>query len=102
MGAGKLSLRRERRRRGAEANLRSLLHPALFSEARRDDRSENDLYDVCGQGPLKDQRSEIRASENARSIAAVATALRAVCTRLPFDKLRAGSETRLQLERVGV
>src|SRR5947208_12915776 len=59
MGAGKLSLWRERRRRDAEADLRSLLHPALFPETRRHDRSENDLYDVCGKGPLKDQRSEI-------------------------------------------
>src|SRR6478672_1189785 len=53
MGAGKLSLWRERRRRDAEANLRSVLHPALFVEARCHDRSENDLYDVCGEGPLK-------------------------------------------------
>ena len=52
MGAGKLSLWRERRRRDAEANLRSVLHPALFAETRRHDRSENDLYDVCGKGPL--------------------------------------------------
>src|SRR5437868_15333675 len=47
MGAGKLSLWRERRRRNAEADLRPLLHSALFPETRRHDRSENDLYDVC-------------------------------------------------------
>ena len=63
MGAGKLSLGRERRRRDAEADLRSLLHPALFVEARRDDCSENDLHDVCGQGPLKAQLPVIGASE---------------------------------------
>src|SRR5438477_10843193 len=47
MGAGKLSLWRERRRRDAEADLRPLLHPALFPETRRHDRSENNLHDVC-------------------------------------------------------
>src|SRR5205814_2284489 len=63
MGAGKLSLRRKRSRRDPEANLRSVLHPALFVETRRHDRAENDLYDVCGEGPLRptrDQRSESR------------------------------------------
>src|SRR5438067_11696122 len=115
MGAGKLSLWRERRRCDAEADLRSVLHPALFPEARRHDRSENDLYDVCGKGPLKDRRSEIRGRKNCRAgipacrskecrqagaltlqkfpltsdFATVATALRAVRTRL--------IETRLQL-----
>src|SRR5438105_6754652 len=53
LGTGKLSLRRKRRRRGAEANLRSVLHPALFPEARCHDCSENDLYDVRRKGPLK-------------------------------------------------
>src|SRR6476661_5795097 len=37
------------------------------------------------------------ASGSACPTKSVATALRAVRTRLPFDKLRAGSETRLQL-----
>src|SRR5882724_6333663 len=59
MGAGKLSLWRERRRRDAEANLRPLLHPALFAETRRHDRSENDQYDVCGKGPLKAARLSV-------------------------------------------
>ena len=49
LGPGKLSLRRKRRRRDAEANLRSVLHPALFSETRCHDRSKNDLYDVRRQ-----------------------------------------------------
>src|SRR5947209_14168596 len=53
MGTGKLSLWRKRRRRAAEANLRPLLHPTLFAETRCHDRSENDLYDVCGERSLK-------------------------------------------------
>src|SRR6476646_10486181 len=95
MGAGKLSLWRERTRRDAEANLRPVLHPALFVEARCHDRSENDLYDVCRK------RTIIAVFRQTSVIgcllSAVATALRAVRTRLPFGKLRAGSETRLQI-----
>src|SRR5438270_6949300 len=53
LGTGKLSLRRKRTRRDAEANLRSVLHPALFPQARCHDRSEDDLYDVRRKGPLK-------------------------------------------------
>src|SRR2546421_151385 len=46
VGAGKLSLRRKRRRRHAEANLRSLLYTALLAQAGRDDRSQNDSHHV--------------------------------------------------------
>src|SRR6516165_6464605 len=55
LGTGELSVRRERERCGAEVNLRSLLHQALLSETRRDDRSEDDLYDVCGQRKINEQ-----------------------------------------------
>ena len=128
MGAGELSLWRKRRRRDAVANLRSLLHPALFVETRCHDRSENDLYDVRRKRAIGRPRYQlsvisyqlsVRTVGQARRLpvqgmasgsacpttkfprtshfATVATALRAVRTRLPFDKLRASSETRLQL-----
>src|SRR3984893_18862904 len=53
LGAGKLSLRRKRKRRDAEANLRPLLYSPLFPEARCHDRSENDLYDVCRKRAIR-------------------------------------------------
>src|SRR5207247_5006449 len=44
VGAGKLSLRRERRGRGREIEIRSVLYPALLTEAGCDDRIENVVH----------------------------------------------------------
>src|SRR5205823_3791155 len=81
VGAGELSLRRKRRRRHAEANLRSVLHPALFAEARCDDRFENDLYDVCWKRPLSGRDRNQRPEASSRVfMRRVRTARRAVAT----------------------
>src|SRR4051794_40152311 len=57
LGAGKLSLWRERRRRDREAEIRSLLHPALLVEARRDDRAQDRAHGFVREGTLSAVRS---------------------------------------------
>ena len=56
MGAGQLSLRRERRGRRREAKIRSLLHPALLAKAGCHDRVKNVIHDALWQGPLSRER----------------------------------------------
>src|SRR5439155_24616583 len=52
LGAGELSLRRERPGRAPQASIRSLLHPPLLAEARCDDRVENRAHDAVWKGTL--------------------------------------------------
>src|SRR5437868_15300660 len=52
LGAGQLSLRRERRRRDREIAVRSLLHSPLLTKARRDDRVEDCPHNAFRQRAL--------------------------------------------------
>src|SRR5438874_6196843 len=95
MGAGELSLWRKRRRRDAEANLRSLLHPALFVETRCHDRSENDLYDVRRKRAIGRPRYQLSVisyqlsviSSNCRRGASPAGPGNGKRERLPYNKI---------------
>ena len=88
MGAGELSLWRKRRRRDAEANLRSLLHPALFVETRCHDRSENDLYDVRRKRAIGRPRYQLSViSSNCRTGASPAGPGNGKRERLPYNKI---------------
>src|SRR5437667_10016693 len=60
MGAGQLSLRRKRGGCDREIEIRSLLHPSLFVEARCDDHVEDGAHNALRQGQVrgKDIRSQ--------------------------------------------
>src|SRR2546423_5812203 len=67
LGAGELSVWRERRRRDREAEIRSVLYPALFIEARRDDRAEDGVYGALRQRPMSkvgSRKQKVRNLEN--------------------------------------
>src|SRR5207249_2537114 len=65
LGASELPLRRERRGRGGEAEVRPLLHPALLTEAGRDDRAENAIHDAVWQRTVsrRDLQNIVLASD---------------------------------------
>src|SRR3954466_11165297 len=63
LGAGELSVRRERRRRGREIKIRSLLYQALLVNARRDDCFEDDLHNVIRQMTITSCDVGFRRSE---------------------------------------
>ena len=66
LGSSQLSLRRERPGRGREAQIRSLLHPPLLAEARRDDRAENSAHHAFWQRTLAEGGIRVRGREDRR------------------------------------